>query len=304
MRRFRAVHYLLCFVLLLGVFSCLVANQPALATHESGNGSFLLSPNQEQPPSEEKLELGCLYPVMRDISGESFEFEVELEWQGSESKTFDLATTAPPKWVATVLRAYEDIEAPAIKLEAGKTLSTKVRVRLAPISGELPEPGEYVVTLEVSSGDIREAIELTAEVTALYRFAFYTASGQLDTEVTAGKDNHLSLKVLNTGTAAIEKISLVSNEPSGWSVTFNPDDIEALEPLMVQEVDVVISPPGKTIPGDYMLTMTATSKDLPSHKLEIRVTTLKPAIWGWVAILIVVVVVAGLGVIFRRLGRR
>ncbi len=304
MSRSRVVHYLLCFVLLLGMLGCLVGNRVVLATQEGSNGSFLSSLNQEQPSPEEKLELSCLYPVMRDISGESFEFKVELKWQGSESKRFDLATTVPPKWRAIVLRDYEDKEAPAIELEPGKTYPDAVRVRFAPIAGELPEEGEYVVTLEASSGDIKETIELKAIVIALYRFAFYTATGRLSTEVTAGEDNHLSVMLLNTGTAAIENISFTSSKPSGWNITFNPDEVESLEPGLAQEVDVVIKPPRKTIAGDYMVTMVAISKDLPKREFELRVTALTPTIWGWVAILIVLAVIAGLGVIFRRLGRR
>ena len=304
MSRTRVIRYLLCFVLFFGAFGCLMGNQVVLATQESSGGSFLSSINQEQPPPEEKLELSCLYPVLRDISGASFEFEVALKWQGSKRRTFELGATAPPKWTAKVIRGMEEQEAPAIELEPGLTYPDTVRVRLAPLAGELPEPGEYVVTLEASSGDIKEATELKAVVTALYRFAFYTATGLLNTEVTAGEDNHLSLLVFNSGQAVIEKIDLLSTKPQGWSITLNPDKAESLEPGLAQEVDAVIKPPRKTIAGDYMVTLTAISKDLPKREIELRVTVLTPTVWGWVAILIVLAVIAGLGVMFRRLGRR
>ena len=181
-----------------------------------------------------------------------------------------------------------------------------IRVQFAPFAGELPEPGEYVATLEASSGDIKESIKLKAVVTALYRFAFYTASGRLNTEVDAGEDNHLSVVVANTGTAAIEKLSFISSKPSGWNVTFNPDKIDSMEPGMAQEVDVVIKPPSKTIAGDYMVTMKAVSGDflVAPREFELRVTALTPTIWGWVGVLVVLVVIAGLAVMFRQLGRR
>ena len=175
---------------------------------------------------------------------------------------------------------------------------------MAPVEGTEPEPGDYVVTVEVSSGDIKKTIELKAVVTALYRLAFYTASGRLNTEVTAGEENHLSLMLLNTGTAAIEKISFTSSKPSGWSITFNPEEVESLEPGLAQEVDAVITPPRKTIAGDYSVTIRAIGKDLPRREIELRVTVLTPTVWGWVGILIVLAVIAGLGVMFRRLGRR
>ncbi len=309
MSRSRAVHYLLCFVLLFGVLGGVMGNRVVLATQEGSNSSFLLSLNQEEPLPEEKLELVCKYPVSPGKSGDSFEFGVELIWHSSESRQFDVTATALPKWSISILGGYEKKEIGGriglVPVKPGETYPTEtITVRFAPLVGELPEPGEYIVTLEASSGDIKETVELKAIVTALYRFAFYTASGRLNTEVTAGEDNHLSLMVFNTGSAVIERIDLLSTKPSGWSITFNPDEVDSLEPGLVQEVDVVIKPPRKTIAGDYMVTMTAISKDMSPREIELRTTALTPTIWGWVAILIVLAVIAGLGVIFRRLGRR
>jgi len=88
-------------------------------------------------------------------------------------------------------------------------------------------------------------------VTARDEFELHTATGRLNTEVTAGEDNHLSIRLVNTGTAAIEDITLSSSKPEGWSITFTPDKVDSLEPGLSQEVDVVIKPPRKTIAGDY-----------------------------------------------------
>ena len=301
----RTVHYLLCFVLLFGILGSLVGDRVALAAEESSSGSFLSSLNQEQPPPEEKLELVCKYPTFEGNSGDSFTFDVNLRWLGSEARTFDLALIdVPPKWDAAIVAGAYEREIPAIGLEPEMKYPEKITVKFAPLPGELPEPGDYVITLEASSGDIKEAFELKAVVTTLYRFAFYPATERLNAEVTAGEENHLSLMVANTGTAVIEEITLLSNKPSGWRVTFNPNEVEGLEPGLVQEVDVVIKPPRETIAGDYSVTLEAVSTGLPWQELELRVTVLTPTIWGWIAILIVLAVIAGLGVMFRRLGRR
>jgi len=305
MSRSRVVHHLLCFVLLLGVLGGVVGDRVVLAAQESSNGSFLLPLNQEQPPPEEKLELICKYPTFEGKSGDSFTFEVELKWLGSEARTFDLALIdVPPRWSAMIMAGYPEKKISVIGLEPEMEYPEGVKVEFAPLFGELPEPGDYTVTLELSSGDIKEAIELKAVVTTVYRFAFYTATGRLNTEVTAGEENHLSIIAANTGQAVIGKIDLLSSKPSGWTITFSPDEVESLEPGLAQEVDVIIKPPAKTITGDYMVTMQAITKDLSPREIELRVTVLTPTVWGWVAILIVLVVIAGLGVIFWRLGRR
>ena len=93
MSRWRAVHCLLCLILLFGVLTGLGGDRVALAAQEGGNSSFLLSLNQEQPPPEEKLELICKYPVLERKSGDSFEFGVELKWHTSEFRQFNVTTT-------------------------------------------------------------------------------------------------------------------------------------------------------------------------------------------------------------------
>ncbi len=306
MSRARVVHCFLCLILFFGIIGSLAAHRTAFATTSGSNSPSLSTPNQEQPATEDKLELSSLYPVLREISGETFYFNVDLKWYGSTSRRFDLSATAPPNWRAIVLREFEEKEAPAIELTPGKEIPDTVRVGLAPMAGEEPEPGEYVVTLEASSGSIRETIELKAIVTDLYRYAFYTAMERLNTEVTAGDKNELALIVFNTGTADIERITFSSSKPSGWKITFEPEEIDSVAPGLSREVNMIIEPPAKTIAGDYSLTLKALSMStaVPARELDLRVTVLTPTIWGWVGILIVLAVIAGVGVIFWRLGRR
>ena len=301
----RAAYYLLCFVLLFGVLGGLVGDRVALATQESSSGSFLSAVNQEEPPAEEKLELVCKYPTFEGNSGDSFDFEVNLKWLGSEAKTFDLIILdVPPKWDATIVAGAYEREIPAIGLEPRMKYPEEVTVKFAPFPGELPEPGRYEITLEASSGNIKETVKLAAVVTTLYRFYFITATERLSAEVTAGEENHLAVMVGNTGQGVIEEIIFTSTKPSGWSIQFNPDEVESLQPGLAREVDVVIMPPSKTIAGDYSVTMSAISMGMPVRRIELRLTVLTPTVWGWVAILIVLAVIAGLGVMFRRLGRR
>ena len=68
-------------------------------------------------------------------------------------------------------------------------------------------------------------------------------------------------------------------------------------------MDAVITPPQNTIAGDYDINGTLNQKNASDFQ-KIRVTVQTPTVWGWVGILIVVGVIAGLGVIFRQLGRR
>ena len=293
MGRPRVIHWLFCFILLTGLFGGLVGDR------------VMTVAAQEEIPEEGNLDIETKYPVVSDVSGAIFNFEIELKYQGSERKRFDITTTEPLGWRALVVAGAPEQQVIAVEIgpSEGFAKTERIKVRFGPLFGETPEPGDYVVMLEVDSGDIKETLELKAVVTAKYEFSMQTATGRLNTEADAGEDNHLTVKLVNSGSAAIEDITFTSSKPEDWSITFTPERIDALESGLTQEVDVVIKPPRRTITGDYMATIKAESKEA-SDDLELRVTVLTPTIWGWVGILIVVVVIGGLGVIFWRLGRR
>ena len=112
----------------------------------------------------------------------------------------------PPDWRGYAAAGYPERQVAAVELGPSEGFSTteKIKVKAFPVFWNLPEAGDYVVTLEVSSGDLKGSIELTAKVTARYEFKLYSETGRLKTEVTAGKDNHFAIKMLNSGSEAIE----------------------------------------------------------------------------------------------------
>jgi len=228
MKRFRAAHYLLCLVLFFGMLGGLFAARIVFAAEESNNDSSPSPSSEEQPPPEEKLELFCQYPVLRAKSGTIFEFEVSLQYQGSEVKTFDFALATPPGWDAIVLPGYSHEEPKvllAIQLDPEKTYPRKVKVNFSPLPGNLPQPGDYVVTFEAGAGDLKESLELKAVVTEIpltYKLDMVTATGRLNTQVKAGKDNHISIRLINSGTGTLKNIALSSVKSEGWSITFSP----------------------------------------------------------------------------------
>jgi len=311
MSKLRAVRYLLCFVLLCVMLSGLVGGQVLAVQGNSDNSSAPL-PSQEEPSQNEgktpegMLRLESNYPVVSGKSGDTLEFEVKMVWLGVERRIFDLAVTVPSGWKATISssgRYPEEVKIAAISLDPMDSRGSRAKIKVEPMPGNLPEPGDYPVIFKASSGDIIESIELTAKVTDKYEFAMHTPTSKLDTEATAGKDNHLTVIVVNSGSSPLEDLSFASTKPEGWAITYEPEKIDSLAPGTTQDVDVVITPPKKTVAGDWSVTLQAKSEQV-SDSLNLRVTVLTPTIWGWIGILIVVLVIAGVGVVFWRLGRR
>lgn len=258
---------------------------------------------QEGTPPEEKIELTTSYTKLEGTSGTSFEFEVELSYQGSEARVFDLVATGPKDWAVYITPSYpKDKMIKDIRLEP-MAYGEKINVVAAPAYWLMPEPGEYQITVEASSGEIKGTIDLTAIVTARYQMSLTPSEERYNTSATAGKDNYFSVAVINEGSATIDNITFSSSKPKGWTIEFSPAKVDSLDAGDFQTIDVNIKPPPKTIAGDYEISLKADAKQTLDD-MKVRVTVETPTVWGWVGVGIIVLVIAGLAVIFMRFSRR
>lgn len=303
MIRTRVIGYFLCFVLVCVALGGMMGSQLALADSKSGTADLVMPPNQEQPEIKDSLKLSSQFPVLEASAGREYSFEVEFIALLQQERTFDLTVDKPSNWVSMMQPRYEDTNISAIRIREFQTTPEKIKVIVVPVPWDLPDPGEYPITVTATSGDLSSSIELKAVVTARYEMEVYTETGRLNTKATAGKENHVAISVRNSGSADIEKVTLSSVKPEGWTITFDPDTVENLEPGFAQDLDIVIEPAEKAIAGDYVITLRAESEEV-NESLELRVTVETPTIWGWVGIGIVLLVIAGLGILFRQLGRR
>ncbi len=254
--------------------------------------------------ADPKVTLETRFPVITGESGSPFGFDVTLELTGPERQRFNVTVIPANGWTAAATVSFKQAAVveigPSDQFPASETIS----VSMSPVSGKNPDPGDYVTKLELVSSTLRKSIDLTARVTARYGMNLVTDSGKLSTDAAAGKDTHLALSLSNTGTAAIDNINFYASKPEGWKVTFSPDKVDSLPAGYTQQLDVVINPPaGKSIAGDYAMSINAQGSKA-SDSVEMRVTVKTPSIWGFVSIGLVLVVVAGLVVLFRVLGRR
>lgn len=261
------------------------------------------------PVKEPSIEIRALYPTLEGIAGEDFVFEVEFQHIAvsitAEPVIFNLLTTAPPDWEVYMTPPYEkEKKLSAISLKPGFTFTDKTRVVVKPLFWPLPEPGEYKITLTADSGELKDTVELTAKITARYALILLPSAERYNTTATSGKDNYFEVTAGNLGTAAIGDIKLSADKPVGWTVEFTPEKLDSLKALDSQKIDVNIKPPPETIAGDYSISLKASGTQTTARDLNIRVTVESPTIWGWVGVIIIVLVVAGLVVIFLRFSRR
>jgi uncharacterized membrane protein len=320
MKRPKGIQCLLCLMPLVGVLGILLGSQVVFAAQENSNPPLPPPPSQEQPPPEApviaRLELVSRFPVKEGKAGDSFDFEVVFNYQGTEAKVFDFNLTPPPGWEVSSITRYisEEQQATilAMLVEPNLQYPDRVEIKLSPLPGNVPEPGEYTLTFEATSasGDLQDAIELKAVVTSVpltYEVKFATAAGRLDFLVKGGEDNPIPVRITNTGSGVLTNLSFTSVKSENWGTTFSPSKIESLEPGESIDAEVNMSPPRNTIAGDYRV-LIRVGADSPTSRLQeeldLRIRVQTPTIWGAAGIGIVAAVIAGLAVMFRQLGRR
>jgi len=289
----KIVNLICCFCLLLMGIVAISQPTPVLAQGEN---------------NEEELQITTKYPKIEVTSGGSAEFEVELKLtseSGSEPRLFDLTATGPKDWLVYITAAYpKDKRIASVRVSPGLGVGEKIIVNAAPSYWLLPEPGEYPIILEATSGELTSTYELTVVVTAKYTLNLTSPTGLYNTSVTAGKDNYFSIDIENNSSATVDNITLSSSKPEEWAVDFSLDKVDSLAAGDYQTIDVNIKPPPKAIAGDYLLTLKASGSQASASDISIRVTVKTPTVWGWVGVIIVVAVIAGLLVTFRRFSRR
>jgi uncharacterized membrane protein len=292
------------------VFGGLVTAPIASAISDTNLDLPSLMPNPKAPETE-GITLSCQYPVLTSPGGTAFfSYSIDLQYKGGkEPRVFDLKVEVPAGFSYSLASSYgEGTEIAAIRLDPQKTYPDTIKVTVRPSMWIVPDPGEYLITVEAVSGEIKGSIELKAIINARYEVEVEPVIGRLNTTATAGKDNYFNIIVTNTGSADLQKInfsSTITGKPSGWSITFDPQSIDVLPVGDKREVQINIKPADKTIAGDYVVAISANPESgYAFDNIDVRVTVLTPPYLGYVGIGIVILVIAGLVVMFMRLGRR
>ena len=265
-------------------------------------------------PEPEVLEFDITYPEIQAEFGAIYEFNFTITYDmGDEpfgleedvsEKKFDIIITYPDTWFAAATPQYQtETQIPSVTLKTGT--AENLRVVAAPLIKL--EPGEYPISVTFKSviedDPLEGTTEFTAIITSTYEMNLKTKTGRLSTEVTSGQDNHYKLIITNDGSANIEDIKITSNEPEGWKIIFDTEEIEVLEAGEEIEINANIKPAEKTLAGDYMVEFKINSENAEDD-VELRITVETPTIWGIIGIALIVIVIVGIAIIFTRLGRR
>ncbi|ANI88679.1 hypothetical protein A9P82_04895 [Arachidicoccus ginsenosidimutans] len=234
---------------------------------------------------------------IENAANATFSYNTTLHNGSRESRIYDLNAQIPDGW--SVAFRVEGSQVSSFNIDSNRTQSVTVQITPSPVA----KPGKYEIPVTAVSGNDTLKLQLEAVVKGSYALQLSTPTGLLSDEVTEGDEKKIQLVVTNSGTIALNDISLSAQSPAQWSTTFEPTKIAHLEPGKTENIVATLKVPDKTIAGDYVTTFSAQNSN-KSATASFRVTVKTSLLSGWIGILIILLAIGAIYYLIRKYGRR
>ena len=247
----------------------------------------------------QRVTIDTSYPTLRGPSGDKFQFSLDVRNDTDQDAVFNFHATAPPGWESSFKPAYEQKQISSLQIPASQSKTIEMEVT-PPYN---VQAGEYDFKVEVQSPKAKAEKELKVVLTGTYALKAGTPNGLLSVSTERGQKASVTLLVQNKGSAAQREVKFSALKPENWKVEFKPEKIESLEPGAIKQVEITMTPAEQALIGDYSVSVEVEGEK-SNEDVEFRVTIRAASKWGWIGVGIIVLVVVGLTVMFRILGRR
>lgn len=229
-----------------------------------------------------KLSVESKLPSLRGSPKSNFEYTLTIKNDSGRNLVASFAADAPPNFETSFTEAYGTQELSSIPIAAGQSKDIKLKVR----PPSTIDAGHFPVGVTVKAEDATAKTELALDIAGQPELQVSGRDGLLSARAVAAEQTSIPVVVTNTGSAPAENVTLSASAPTGWKVSFQPSTIDRLVPGKDAEVQALLTPSDKSLAGDYMTTVTATSRgNAASGQFRIMVAT--STVWG----------IAGAGVI-------
>jgi uncharacterized membrane protein len=238
------------------------------------------------------------FPALQGPAGVKFSYRLTLSNDTTQELQFGLDTTGPDGWQIDASPAGESL-ASTVTIKPGDT--STIAVSTTPPDDTAA--GDYEIDVTATGGNYTATTQLTANVTGSYSMVLSTQDQRLNADVVAGKSSDLQLEVINTGSAPLDNVQLQATPPSGWKTVFTPAVVPEIAPGDSTAVTLTMTPSTDAVAGDYRVSLSSQT-DQAQDSIELRATVKTSAAWGLIGVGLIVLVFAGLSIVFRRFGRR
>lgn len=222
-----------------------------------------------------KLSVEFKLPELRGSPKSNFEYTLTIKNDSGRNLTASFAADAPKNFETSFTEAYGTQELSSIPIPAGQSKDIKLKVR----PPSTIDAGHFPVSVTVNAEDATAKVALALDVVGQPQLQVAGRDGLLSARAVAGQQSSIPIVVTNTGSAPAENIALAATAPTGWKVTFQPSTIDRLVPGKDSEVQALITPSDKSLAGDYMTSINATSRGEAASG-QFRVTVATSTMWG------------------------
>lgn len=222
-----------------------------------------------------KLSVESKLPELRGSPKSNFEYTLTIKNDSGRNLTASFAADAPKNFETSFTEAYGTQELSSIPIPAGQSKDIKLKVR----PPSTIDAGHFPVSVTVNAEDATAKVALALDVVGQPQLQVAGRDGLLSARAVAGQQSSIPIVVTNTGSAPAENIALAATAPTGWKVTFQPSTIDRLVPGKDSEVQALITPSDKSLAGDYMTSINATSRGEAASG-QFRVTVATSTMWG------------------------
>lgn len=244
-----------------------------------------------------KTEFSATQSNMQGHAGSTFTFSANLKNRTEEKQLYALMAEVARGWVVTFKSGGRAVT--SVDVEPNSTANVTIEVN----PPTQVDARTYKIPVTATTKGTSANLDLEVVITGTYQMELTTPTGLLSTKVTAGDQRKIELLLRNTGTSELLDIQLLSSNPSGWEVTFEPKSVIKLMPNDVTHVYATIKADKKAIPGDYVINMEAKTPEV-SAKAAFRVAVETSMLWGWIGVLVIVLAIGSVYYLFRKYGRR
>ncbi len=258
-------------------------------------------PEEEESPLRRLtggFEFSTRFTSLTTPVGEPIDFRVNIRSRDPSDLDFALEAEAPLGWQVAFRPSFQDANVRAIAVRSGGSASVDAVVT-APRTAD---PGVYPVVIRARPRGVDpQEIRLQVELRGVPDLRLTTASGLLTVDANAGATTDVKVQVVNRGAAA-DNVRFVTAMPPGWGVKIDHNPVPRVEANGAFDVTVSVTPPDKTVPGDYEFQLIAAMEG-QSTGLMVQVNVVRSGLFAVLGIALIGIVVLGLGGLFFRLSR-
>jgi uncharacterized membrane protein len=251
---------------------------------------------KEKTPPRLVLEIDL--PTQRGGPDTTFRYSVRLMNEGDDQLDVNLFAEAPQEFLSRFELSGQEVTNVPLNARETKNISFSAE----PLTDL--QVGSYPFKIQATGGEVSASLDLTAEVAGRPSLVVTSPDGRLSAQANAGSETPIKVVIQNTGSAPAQGVDFSSTEPSGWTVTFEPEQVVEIPAGEQVEITAKVRPAEKAVAGDYVMTIRAQPAEGAAKQAEFRITVLTSTLWGVVGVILIAIAVGVVGLAVARFGRR